>query len=151
MYRRILVPIDGSPTARRGLDEALKLARQPGACLRLFHVIDDPYTALGIDDLVEVPKDLATRLEQNARRIIEEGKTVARAAGVEAEAEIEDRSHGSLWDLVAEAALRSQSDLIVLGTHGRRGVTRMLLGSDAERILRVAPVPVLTVHGEEGE
>lgn len=146
MYRRILVPIDGSPTARRGLDEAIAIARQNGASVRVFHAIEDPYTALGIDGVVSAPRDIEKLVEMEARRILDEGVAAARAAGVQAEGELEDRLHGPLWDLVAEAVAKWQCDLIVIGTHGRRGITRMVLGSDAEHIVRVAPVPVLLVR-----
>jgi nucleotide-binding universal stress UspA family protein len=151
MYRRILVPIDGSPTARRGLDAAIRLARQTGASLRLFHAIDDPFTALGIDDVVAAPRNIDALLERNARRIVDEGLAAAARAGVAADDEIEYRLHGPLPDLVAEAARGWTADLIVIGTHGRRGVTRMLAGSDAEQILRAAPVPVMMVRGEADE
>jgi len=147
MYRRILVPIDGSPTARAGLDEAIRLARQTGASLRVFHAIDDPFTELGIDDVVAAPRNIDALLEQNARRIVDEGMAAARQGGVYADSEIEDRLHGPLQDLVAAAAREWKADLIVLGTHGHRGMVRMLLGSDAEQILRTAPVPVMLVHG----
>ena len=87
MYRRILVPVDGSPTARRGLDEAIRLARQTGASLRLFHAIDDPFTALGIDEVVQAPRDVEALLAQNARRIVDEGMAASRLAGVYADSE----------------------------------------------------------------
>jgi len=151
MYRRILVPIDGSPTARAGLDEAIRLARQTGASLRIFHAIDDPFTALGIDEVVAAPRNIDALLEQNARRIVDEGMAAARQGGVYADSEIEDRLHGQLQDLVAKAALDWKADLIVMGTHGHRGMVRMLLGSDAEQILRDAPVPVMLVHGPADE
>ena len=148
MYRRILVPVDGSPTARRGLDEAIRLARQTGASLRLFHAIDDPFTALGIDEVVQAPRDVEALLAQNARRIVDEGMAASRLAGVYADSEIEDRLHGPLQDLVAAAARKWKADLIVIGTHGHRGMVRMLLGSDAEQIVRHASVPVLLVRRE---
>jgi len=151
MYRRILVPIDGSPTARAGLDEAIRLARQTGASLRIFHAIDDPFTALGIDEVVTAPRNVDALLEQNAHRIVDESMLAARQGGVYADSEIEDRLHGPLQDLVAKAALEWKADLIVMGTHGHRGMVRMLLGSDAEQILRVAPVPVMLVHGPAEE
>jgi nucleotide-binding universal stress UspA family protein len=151
MYRHILVPIDGSPASQRGLEEAIKIAKQTGASLHLFHVIDDPFTALGLDEALETPREVERMLAENARRIADEGLSAARAEGVQAQSEIEDCRHGPLWELVADAARTWKADLIVVGTHGRRGLTRMLVGSDAEQIVRGAPVPVLLVHGEDDE
>ena len=71
MYRRILVPIDGSPTARRGLAEAIDLAREAGGAIRVLHVVDEPYTALGLDGFVGASGDIVELLQQNARRIEE--------------------------------------------------------------------------------
>ena len=119
--------------------------------LRVFHAIDDPFTALGIDEVVSAPRNIDALLEQNARRIVDDAMAAARLAGVYADSEIEDRLHGPLQDLVAEAALTWKADLIVMGTHGHRGMVRMLLGSDAEQILRAAPVPVMLVHGPREE
>jgi len=107
MYQRILVPIDGSETSDRGLEEALRLARLDGGSVRLIHVVDPQ-------------KHVPGYITCAAR----------------------------LCDVVAAQAKSWKADLIVIGSHGRRGVERALLGSDAERILRVAPVPVLLVKPE---
>jgi nucleotide-binding universal stress UspA family protein len=149
MYRRILVPVDGSPTARRGLDEAIALARATGAAIRVLHVIDEPYAALGIDGICGAPGAILDLLRENAQRIVDEAAAPARAAGVAVDDAIEDSLHGRVCDLVAKAAVDWKADLLVIGTHGRRGLDRLLLGSDAEQILRTAPVPVLLVRGKE--
>jgi nucleotide-binding universal stress UspA family protein len=149
MYRRILVPIDGSPTARRGLAEAITLAREAGGAIRVLHVVDEPYAALGLDGFVGAAGDIVELLQQNARRIVDEGAAAVRAAGVAVDAVVDDSLHGPVCELVAKAAADWQADLIVIGTHGRRGTQRLFLGSDAERISRMAPVPVLLVRGGE--
>jgi len=80
---------------------------------------------------------------------VDEAAAPARAAGVAVDDAIEDSLHGRVCDLVAKAAVDWKADLLVIGTHGRRGLDRLLLGSDAEQILRTAPVPVLLVRGKE--
>ncbi|MGN6529978.1 MAG: universal stress protein [Burkholderiaceae bacterium] len=148
MYRRILVPIDGSPTARRGLDEAIALAREAGGAIRVLHVIDEPYAALGLDGFAAgASGDIVELLQANARHIVDDGAAAVRAAGVPVETAIEDSASGRVCELVAKDATDWRADLVVIGTHGRRGTRRLFLGSDAEQISRIAPVPVLLVRG----
>ena len=137
MYRRILVPIDGSPTARRGLDEAIALAREAGGAIRVLHVIDEPYAALGLDGFAAGASG----------DIVDDGAAAVRAASVPVETAIEDSASGRVCELVAKDATDWRADLVVIGTHGRRGTRRLFLGSDAEQISRIAPVPVLLVRG----
>ena len=147
MYKRILVPVDGSPTSRRGLAEAISLAREAKGKLRVLHVIDEPFTALGLDGFCGAAGDILNLLRENAQRIVDDAVHEAKAAGVDADSAIEDGLEGRLFELAAQQARRWDADLIVIGTHGRRGINRTLLGSDAELILRDSPVPVLLVRG----
>ena len=90
-------------------------------------------------------------LRENGGRLLEEAKGTAKAAGVEADTVLYDRLSGEVHELVIREAAEWPADLIVLGTHGRRGVGRAVLGSSAEHILRHATVPVLLVRAPETE
>ncbi|MBA3623384.1 MAG: universal stress protein [Methylibium sp.] len=149
MYERILVPVDSSPTSNRGLQEAVKLARLTGAKLRLIHVIDAVPHVSGLNGFVGYSVDLFQRLNEGGQNILADAKARAQAAGLEAETVIFDDFTCRLCEHVVDEATTWHADLIVLGTHGRRGFRRFVLGSDAEQIVRSAPVPVLLVRGDE--
>jgi nucleotide-binding universal stress UspA family protein len=148
MYQRILVPVDGSGCADRGLSEAIALARLTGGRLRLVHVIDEPFLALGSDGAIGASADLITLAREAAQRVLADASTKVRLAGIAVDSVLLDTFDGRLCDLVVGEAKAASSDLVVIGTHGRRGVDRFLLGSDAEQILRLSPVPVLLVRHE---
>ncbi|VTU36421.1 Putative universal stress protein [Variovorax sp. PBS-H4] len=151
MYQRILVPVDGSATSTRGLEEAIQLARLTQGRLRLFHVIDELSFALAMDAYSGYAGDWLNVLREQGRRILDEGKAKAQAAGVDAEAQLCDSFSGSVHQMVNDEAAKWPAQLIVLGTHGRRGVGRVVMGSSAEHILRYASVPVLLVRAPESE
>ena len=149
MYQRILVPVDGSPTSNQGLDEAIKLAKLTGATLRLLHVVDALTFATGFEVYGAYAADLIPKMREFGEQILQEAKTRVQQQNVQVECILFDNRPERLSELVAEQVSRWQADLIVIGTHGRRGVGRMLLGSDAEQIVRTAPVPVLLVRAPE--
>lgn len=146
MYQKILVPIDGSTTATAGLDEAIKLARVCGARLRLLHLVDELSLVMGTGYGVAYPDDLIDLLKEGGSAILRAGEDKARAAGLTVDSVLGDNLQGGVRQQVVQQALDWGADLIVLGTHGRRGPRRLFLGSDAEDILRHAPVPVLLVR-----
>ncbi len=142
MYDRILVPIDGSPAATRGLSEAIKLANRRGGRLRLLHVVDELPAMLppaGATDIV------IAQLRSAGDEILKAGAAQARDAGVQAECKLIEEMGGEAGVRILEEAQSWDADLIVCGTHGRRGVRRLLMGSDAEYVVRRSPVPVLLV------
>jgi nucleotide-binding universal stress UspA family protein len=149
MYQRILVPVDGSPTSELGLQEAIKLSRLTQARLRLLHVVDvvSLYSIAG-DGLHVFPADLVTPLRQQGEELLRRCAATVEAAGSVADTALLENTQGRVADLVVDEAKRWQADLIVLGTHGRRGMRRALLGSDAEQVARLALVPVLLVRGK---
>lgn len=147
MYQRILVAFDGSPTSARGLDEALRLARLAKARLRLLHVVDEMKHVTGHETFTAYTNDVLPRLRAGGEQVLRQGLEKAARAGVQADSRLVMSSGDRVCDVVAEQARYWDADLIVVGTHGRRGVGRVLLGSDAEQILRIAPVPVLLVGG----
>ncbi|MDM0107742.1 universal stress protein [Variovorax sp. J22R24] len=149
MYQRILVPVDGSPTSTRGLDEAISIAKLTQGRLRLLHVIDELSFALAMDAYSGYAGDWLNVLRDKGRKLLEDGKAAAQAAGVEADIVLCDTFSSSVHEQVTEEARKWSADLIVVGTHGRRGVGRFVMGSSAEYILRYATMPVLLVRAQE--
>jgi nucleotide-binding universal stress UspA family protein len=149
MYQKILVPIDGSDTSARGLEEAIRLARLTNGRLRLFYAIDELSFALSMDAYAGYAGDWLNTLRDNGTKLLQGAKEKALEAGIDAEVVLHDSFSGKIAELVAEEATSWPADLIVLGTHGRRGIGRVFLGSGAESILRIAPVPVLLVRSPE--
>lgn len=148
MYQRILVPIDGSSTSGQGLTEAISLARLTGGRIRLLHVVDAMPVAVSADALAGYSADILPIMREAGEAILAQARKRVEAAGLAAETSLREVVAGRVSDLVVDEAVAWSANLIVLGTHGRRGVRRLLLGSDAEQILRTAPVPVLLVRGE---
>jgi nucleotide-binding universal stress UspA family protein len=146
MYRRILVPVDGSKTAALGLREAIRLARNQRAKVRLVHVVDK-MAIIGVTEVGMNPRPVLARLARSGRALLERARQAAKKAGVEAETALHEPVAKRVADTVLGEAKKWRADLIVMGTHGRRGVRRMVLGSDAEQVLRLADVPVLLVRG----
>ena len=143
VYQRILVPVDGSPTSNAGLDEAVRLARLTGARIRLVHVLDANLFGLGFETYVG---DILGMLSEAGAQVLSDAKARVEASGVPVDTFITEMFGGRVCDVVVEQASGWKADLIVIGTHGRRGARRVLLGSDAEQIIRSAAVPVLLVR-----
>ena len=151
MYKRILVPVDGSATSAKGLGEAIRLAKLTGASLELVNVVDEMSLALGVEAYATYSQDVLAALRDGAREILDSAQARAASAGVGADTKAIETFGARVADLIVDEAVAAKADLIVIGTHGRRGIGRWLLGSDAEQILRLAPVPVLLVRGGEAE
>ncbi len=149
MYTHILVPLDGSPVAQRGLDEALALAKLTGARLRLLHVVEDPVFATGLGGFDPVGLELIPLLREAGEKLLSTCKARVAQDGVAVETVLLERLGTRICDAVVQEARDCGADLIVLGTHGRRGMRRLTLGSDAEQIVRLASVPVLLVRSPE--
>ena len=146
MYKRILVPIDGSATCERGIDEAIGVARLAGATIRLLHVLDELVFVSGFETGATYLNTVLPALRQRSDGILAAGRERVAAAGVAVETETVECFARRPSDVIVERASEWPADLIVLGTHGRRGFNRLLLGSDAEQVLRMAPIPVLLVR-----
>jgi nucleotide-binding universal stress UspA family protein len=146
MYQRILVPIDGSATAQRGLAEAIALARVTGGRLHLLHVVDERSFALGADGFSGMSVDLLALRREGGASILANAVAEVETAGLQVDGVLKDSLAGRVRDLVLAEAAELPADLIVIGTHGRRGARRLFMGSDAEQVLRQASVPVLLVR-----
>ena len=142
-YKRILVPVDGSPTSNSGLDEALRLARAGGSKIRLLHIIDDTL-AFNSPDGAGVNYVLDA-LRGSARQALKDAGDRVRRARLEAETGLVENFTGRVADAIVEQARRWRADVIVMGTHGRRGFDRLLIGSNAELVVRHSHIPVLLV------
>ncbi len=149
MFRRILVPVDGSATAARGLREAIQLAKDQGAKLRLVHVVDEGM-AIGAAEAGVDMQDLVAGMVKSGRAVLERSRRAAEKQGVRAEVAIYESMAGPTADTILRDAKKWRADLIVMGTHGRRGIRRLVLGSDAEQIMRETTVPVLLVRARQG-
>jgi nucleotide-binding universal stress UspA family protein len=149
MYNRILVPIDGSSASLKGLDEAIRLAKSSGAKLKLMHVVnemimDSPYapafaSSLHYDQLI-------ASLREAGQQVLAAAQSRAREQDVAVEVELTERIGGHAADSIVAVARQWPAELIVMGTHGRRGLRRLAMGSDAELVLRCSHVPVLMVR-----
>ncbi|MES2979090.1 MAG: universal stress protein [Pseudomonadota bacterium] len=148
-FRQILIAIDGSNTADKALDEAIRLARFTGARLHLLHVVDELAYVNGFEPAMNYLNEILPLMREAGERILASGIAKALAAGVQVEATNVVEGPGRLHEHVNAQAALVDADLIVVGSHGRHGVGRALLGSDAEQVIRHAAVPVLVVKAAE--
>ena len=144
----ILVPVDFSPHAEYAFTYATTLAERFGAKLVLLYVVDDSFVTGGWSSEIYVPNvpELMENLIADADRRLATLKASAAALGLTAETAV---IRGRPAHAIVEHAKNGGFDLIVMGTHGRTGVSHVVMGSVAERVLRKAPCPVLTVRGTE--
>jgi len=145
MFKRILVPVDDSSTSSRGLRTALQLARQLQARLRLIHlgnaIPSGPRKREGM-----TAQELFEAMKMRGEKLLEKRTALCRAGGVKADAALYIALAGRPSRLVVAEARKWRADLIVMGTHGRHGLRRVALGSEAEEVARMAGVPVLMVR-----
>ena len=149
MYRRILVAIDGSATAGLALREAIALTKNQGATLRLVHVVDLGPAYVNVETTSQLD-DYERALRDSGRLVLDKALAGAQSAGVQAESRLLEivTINERVADAIAAEAQRWPADLIVIGTHGRRGFRHLMLGSVAESLVRVARQPVLLVRGQ---
>lgn len=145
MYQKILVPIDGSESSLQGLKEAIKLAKETGAALRLVHAVNEYFIDTGYGVAFVTP-ELIDSLRKGGQAVLDAAAAKARESGLKPETVLLDRFGTRIADLLLDQAKQWPADLIVMGTHGRRGLSRLAMGSDAEMVLRSTPVPVLLVR-----
>ena len=149
MYQRILVPVDGSDAATKALVAALQLARESNGRVRLVHVVEELAYLTGYEQYGGYSGELVSAMRDAGNKVLDDAMAIARSAGVPAESQLYDKLGERLAEVVADDAGTWNADLVVVGTHGRRGLGRMLLGSGAEQILRLALVPVLVIRSGE--
>ncbi len=148
MYSKILVPLDGGKTSERALREAVSLAKLTRSRLTLLHVVDD-YPMM-VEMSAAIDFDAVRRhLRMQGEEIVEQAKVKAAAEGVEADTSVTDITQGRVADAILKAVDSTHCELVVMGTHGRRGFSHMVMGSDAEAVVRQCKVPVLVVRQPE--
>jgi nucleotide-binding universal stress UspA family protein len=146
MYDKILVPVDGSETSTRGLNEAIKIAKAEGSQLSLVHIVNEYIFDITYSGGV-FPQNLIDTLVKTGKSVLDTAESAAKKEGVKVDSVLIQSIGGVAADLTLSQAKTWQPDLIVMGTHGRRGLARLALGSDAEHVARDATVPVLLVRG----
>jgi nucleotide-binding universal stress UspA family protein len=152
MYQKLLIAIDGSEITELILQRALGLAKALQSQVRIVHVADVLGLRLNFYSHFPAPfpylEDLKEHLLEGAKNILHDAEEKARQAGVKAETKLitlqEAGQHIS--DLLAKEAEKWPADLMVMGTHGHRGFVRFLLGSVAEKLLRISTVPILLIR-----
>jgi nucleotide-binding universal stress UspA family protein len=148
LFKKILVPIDGSGPSQAGLERAIALAKNQNARLRLLHIVDENGVVQGLEPALNVG-ELLDSLVKAGRKVLAAAAARAKKHGVKTEAVLHEVILGRVADRIVQEANRWRADVIVMGTHGRRGIGRLVLGSDAENVLRQSRVPVLLVRGRK--
>jgi nucleotide-binding universal stress UspA family protein len=144
MFKHILIPVDGSPTAQKAVEKAVGLARAFGSQATAIYVIDPyPFTGLG-SDFAYGQAEYLSAAHAEAAEATEAARAAFAAAGVAVQTEVV-ASH-AVWRGITETANARGTDLIVMGSHGRRGLEKLVLGSVAQRVLAHATQPVLIVR-----
>jgi nucleotide-binding universal stress UspA family protein len=148
MYQRILVPVDGSETANRALRTAVALAGEQSAALHVVHVSEETPVYVSMDTLPYPPADLMEALRKEGERILAEAVAAARDGKIDADGKllVIDHPGQRISDAIEHEAEDWHADLVVIGTHGRRGFRRLLLGSVAENLIRISARPVLLIR-----
>jgi nucleotide-binding universal stress UspA family protein len=145
MYRRILVPVDGSTTSNCALQEAIKLAQQHHAQLELVHVFED--ILYWVDESYINYAELQETVRESSEKILIEAQALVQQGGLATGIKLLEAKGQRTANVIVAEAERWQADLIVIGTHGRTGFSRLLLGSVAEGVVRTAAIPVLLIRG----
>ena len=145
MYKKILIPVDGSAASMLGLIEAIKLAKTYNSQLQLVHVVNE-LVFVTAEAPVYMDKLIDT-LKEQGRAVLSKAESTVREHALKPESVLLESIGGSAADRIVEQAKQWKADLIVMGTHGRRGLRRLALGSDAELVVRSSPVPVLLIRG----
>lgn len=151
MYKKILVPMDGSDSSRRALLEAVSLAGITHGVVRAVYVIDEPavFAMSGYFD----PTAIREAMQDEATKVTAFARETMQASSVTGDTEVIetiDVAH-DIATSIASSAAAFGADLVVMGTHGRRGVRRVVLGSVAERYVRISTCPVLLIRADDVE
>ena len=145
-YQNILVAVDGSPTSEYALVQAIGLARSTGGRIRLLNVMDPLAHISGFERPEIYIQEVLPRLKKAGETLLQQARESVEQQGVAVDTVLLENLSARVAQLVVEHASAWGADLIVLGTQGRRGLQRAMMGSDAEQIARTSPVPVLLVR-----
>lgn len=147
MFKRILVAVDASETGKLALQTAIGLAAESQAQLRIVHAVETANVNMGAE--FPASAEASEGLVKNGREVLRGAEASATAAGLAPETNLItlDTLHRRIPEAIASDAETWPADLIVIGTHGRRGLSRLFLGSVAEGVARRAEIPVLLLRG----
>lgn len=145
MYQRILVPVDGSATSGRAVAEAIKFAQQHKARVEVVHVLEE-IRYFDEENYLNYA-ELANLVKRSGEKILADAQMKLKQAGVPVETKLLEANGERVAHVIAAEAKNTQVDLIIVGTHGRSGFSRMLLGSVAEGVVRTADIPILLIRG----
>ncbi len=149
MYKRIAVAVDGSDTSTIALNEAVSLAEVMGSTLLLLHVCEEMPVVWNIEGMTVWPMtDVAKVFIETGKQLLKKDKARVAGSGISVETRLVEDYSGRIGAVINEQAERWLADLLVVGTHGRKGLDHMLMGSVAEGVIRTASVPVLLVRGK---
>ena len=148
MYKHILVAVDGSDTSNLALQEAIRLAKEQQAVLRLVHVVDETPAYMKMDIPYSIA-DYQKAMREAGQKVLATCAATVHQAGLEVDTKfvVLELLAQRICDAINEEAKRWPADLIIIGTHGRHGFNHLLLGSVAEGIIRLATKPVLVIRG----
>lgn len=144
MYQHILVPTDGSDITRKAIDTAIALAKAVGARVSTV-AVKEPFPYSAVSEMQAIPpQEFFEAQDRIAHNNLEAVKGACAAAGLNCTATAMEALHP--WEAILEQAKTGACDLIVMASHGRRGVTALLLGSETQKVLTHSTVPVLVVR-----
>ena len=144
MFNRILIPTDGSDITAKAVDAGIKLAKSVGAQLYTI-CVKEPFPYSAISEMQPVPpQDFFDAQDRIATKRVHDVVELAHAAGVKCQAHTVEGLHP--WEAIIDHARHLECDLLVMASHGRRGVTALLLGSETQKVLTHSTIPVLVVR-----
>ena len=144
MFKNILVPVDGSPTSMVAVARAAALAKTLGSAVTVLYVIDPyPFTGVGADFAYGQAQYLSAATSE-ANAALDAAKQAMQQAGVAVNTVVGE-GH-AVHDGIVRAIQSVGADLVIMGSHGRRGLEKLMLGSVTQRVLGVVRIPVLVVH-----
>lgn len=148
MYKRIAVAVDGSDTSAAALNEAVKLAKLMDSTLLLLYVCEEMPVVWDIEGMASFPmEDMSKALIESGRHLLHRDEMTAAKAGIKVETRLVEDYRARVGAVISKEAAQWKADLLVIGTHGRKGLDHLLMGSVAEGVMRTATMPVLLVRG----
>lgn len=149
LYKKIILAIDGSDTSNHALQEAIKLAEDQKAKLQLIHVVEESFVFHGGAGFDYSP--IIDLYKKEGQRILDLAKEIIRSqSSIKFETKLIQLNpfQGRIAEVIIEETKKCDGDLLVIGTHGRRGFSHLVLGSVAEHVIRIATTPVLLISGK---
>ena len=148
MYKRIAVAVDGSDTSTAALNEAVKLAKLMNSTLLLLYVCEELPVIWNVEGMMPFPMDDVTKaFIESGKQLLQKEKLRLADSGIGTETRLVEDYNGRIGAVISRESEQWLADLLVVGTHGRKGLDHLLLGSVAESVMRTANMPVLLVRG----